>query len=285
MREDRLFDALVIEENYIENVAKVVHLHNYYQFIFIRSGVGKHYINGEVTDLNKGDLFFISPSDQHSIKITSPSVISSIKFSEYSKGKLRSLQKAWKGEFPGLKKGRSPLNIKVKFSERDEQIVNGIFDLFNSLKHEILINEAIIHLQLITLVAIIERNLSYNADSITPLKGVSGPNKSLEILLTYIHRHILRTELLTATHIAAHQGVSVHYIGTYFKKLTGLAMKDYINQCRQTIIERKLLSTELSVTQLAAEFNFTDESHFNKSFKKHWGMSPLKYREQHHKKE
>lgn len=281
MRQDKIFDALVIEENSVEQKAKVMHLHNYYQFVMIRSGSGKHYLNGEVTDFCAGNLFFTSPKDQHSFEFSEPAVLITIKFSEYSKGKLKSLQKGWKGEFPGLKKGRSPLNIKIRFSVKDELVVSAIFDLLYTLKDEINKNEPIIHLQIVALVSVIERNLSFNPGTVESSKGKAASNPSLERLLAYIHRHISRTEMLTAAKIAAHQGVSVHYIGAYFKKLAGMTLKDYINECRQTIIERKLLSTEFSVTQLAENFNFTDESHFNKSFKKYWGMSPLKYREKH----
>lgn len=283
MRQSRFFDSFIIEDNEVEWKDKVIHLHNYYQFIFIRSGSGKHYLNGEVTDFGEGTLFFTSPQDEHSFEISSPTRIGSIKINEFGKGKLKSLQKALKGEFPGLKKGRSPLNIKVVFSEYDEKIVTGIFDLFNLLKQEIIQNEPLIHLQVVTLVSVIERNLSYGIKTVKDLKGVPAHQKSLERLFAYIHRHISRTEMLTATKIAAHHGVSVHYIGALFKKLAGMTLQDYINDCRQNIIERKLMTTELSITQLAADFNFTDESHFNKSFKKYWGMSPLKYREQQQK--
>lgn len=285
MRQSRFFDSFIIEENGVDEHRKVIHLHNYYQFIFIRAGSGKHYLNGEVTDFQKGNLFFTSPKDEHSFEISNPARICSVKFNELSKGKLKSLQKALKGEFAGLKKGRSLLNIKVVFSARDEQIAAGIFDLLNLLKEEIIQNESLIHLQLIMLVSLIERNLSYGIRTVKDLTGVPEHNKSLERLLAYIHRHISSTEMLTAVKIAEHHGISAHYIGVYFKKLAGMTLQNYINECRQNIIERKLLTTELSVTQLAADFNFTDESHFNKSFKKYWGVSPLKYRMQQKNKE
>jgi len=280
MHQDKQFDPLVIVEEEVIKRDDVVHLHNYYQFIFIRSGTGMHYLNGEKTEFNPGNLFFISPADKHAFEINSTSVMISVRFTAYGKGKIKSLQKAWKGEFAGLKKGRSPLNIKVTFSEKDLPLISAIFDLLNILKKDLLSNEALIYLQIVSLVSIIERNLTYGANSVKTLK-TTNPKQTTDLLYTYIHRHISRPEMLTAAKIAAHHGLSEHYIGVYFKKATGTVLKDYINECRQTIIGRKILSLQFSVGQLTAEFNFTDESHFNKSFKKYWGVSPSKYRELH----
>jgi len=279
MHQDKQFEPLVIVEEEVIHLDKVVHLHNYYEFVFIKSGTGKHYLNGETTDFIAGDLFFISPVDKHAFEINRTSVICSVRFTEYGKGRIKSLQQAFNGEFSTLKKGRSPLNIKVNFSEKDLKLVTAIIDLMSLLKNDILSNEAMIYLQIVALVAIIERNLSYSSHMVDTLKISNDPKKTLEMLYTYIHRHISNPEQLTATKIAAHSGHSAHYIGVYFKRNAGVTLKDYINECRQTIIGRKLLSNEFSVNQLTAAFNFTDESHFNKSFKKHWGMSPSKYRE------
>jgi len=284
MRQDKQFDDIIIAEEQPDPLKGMVHQHNYYQFIYIKAGSGRHFLNGENTSFCAGDLFFISPRDQHSFEIDTPAKTISIRFSEHSKGKIKSLQEAWKGEFPGLKKGRSPLNIKVNFSEKDLELVEGIFNLLSLVKNELLINESLIYLQIIALVSLIERNLSYGTSKIEQLKPTPDPKKSIELLLTYINRHISRPEMLTATQMAEQHGVSVHYIGAYFKRHAGMTVKGYINQCRQTIIVRKLLSSTYSVSRLAADFNYTDESHFNKSFKKYWGMSPSIYRQIHQKK-
>ncbi|WP_442588980.1 AraC family transcriptional regulator [Pedobacter sp. AW31-3R] len=278
MYQEKQFESIVILEHHVEHVDKVLHLHNFYEFIFVKSGSGLHHINGETTAFGKGNLFFISPSDQHSLEIDVSSVLISIRFTEQAKARIKAMQKAWKGDFSGLKKGRSPLNIKVTFSERDVEIVEGIFQLFSLLKEEILSNESIIYVQLIALVSLIERNLSYGNSNVVNLYTLPSQKKSVEFLLAYINRHISNPEMLTATHLAEEHGLSVHYIGLYFKQHAGITLQGYINKCRQTIIARKLLSSELSVTQLAADFRFTDVSHFNKSFKKYWGVSPAKYR-------
>jgi len=279
MRQDKQFDAFVITESHIEQLDKKIHYHNYYEFIFIKSGAGNHYKNGEVTPFTSGDLFFISPADQHLLEISTPSVIMSIRFTEYAKGRLKGMQKSWKDEvLPGLKKGRSLLNIKVTFSVEDLKVVEGIFNVFSALKDNLMRNETIIYLQLIALVSVIERNLTYGNGVVAQVRLTQRPKKSVESLLAYVNKHISKPELLTAKQMAGRYGYSVHYIGLYFKQHAGVTLQEYINQCRHTIIARKLVYGSLSITQLAADFNFTDVSHFNRSFKKYWGVTPSNYR-------
>ncbi|EDM34298.1 transcription regulator [Pedobacter sp. BAL39] len=278
MAQERQFDSLVITAQEVTHVEKHLHIHNYYQFIFIKSGRGKHHLNGEVMTFGPGDLFFVSPQDEHSFEIDTVSELINVRFSEYGKGKLKTLQKAWTEEFAGLKKGRSLLNIKVTFSAQDLLVVERIFELLALLKDEVQHNEAVIYIQLIALVSLIERNLSYGTGTIAELKVAPDRRKSVELLLSYINRHISQPEKLSAAALAAKHGLSVHYIGLYFKQHLGMNLQAYINECRQTIIARKLLQGSASIAELAAEFNFTDVSHFNKRFKQHWGLSPRQYR-------
>jgi len=280
MRQDKQFESLVVVEHRVEKLEKIIHLHNYYEFIFIKSGAGNHYLNDELTTFTAGNLFFISPRDRHSLEIAEPATLISIRFNEYAKGRIKALQKKWKGEFSSLKKGRSQLNIKVSFADKDVQVAAAIFNLLSTLKNDILSNEAIIYLQLIALVSLIERNLSYGKDTVTQLQSPLVREKS-ESLLAYIHRHISRPEMLTAAKIAAHHGCSVNYIGLYFKNKIGMNLQAYVNQCRQTIIGRKLLTSDVTIAELVAGFGFTDASHFNKSFKRYWGMSVSAYRLTH----
>lgn len=278
MRQDKQFDSLVIVEEEIEHLDKIIHYHNYYLFIYIKSGSGNHYLNGESTPFVGGNVFFISPRDQHSLEINTSSVIISVRFTEYAKGKLKALQKEWKGDFSGFKKGRSPLNIKIVFPEKDLQIADRLFSLLSVMKNDVISNEAIIYIQLIALVSLIERNLSYGNDAVEKLSPLSTQYKKAELLLSYINRHISKPEMLSAAKLATHSGISVHYIGLYFKQHNGMTVQAYINHCRQTIIARKLRSGEFTIAQLTADFGFTDASHFNKSFKKYWGMSASRYR-------
>lgn len=72
--------------------------------------------------------------------------------------------------------------------------------------------------------------------------------------------------------------MSVKYFGTYFKNMTGKTPFDYLNEYRIEKAARKLLNTDMSVTDIAYSCGFNDLSYFIKTFKKINSVSPGKYR-------
>lgn len=70
-----------------------------------------------------------------------------------------------------------------------------------------------------------------------------------------------------------------HFIRT-FKKEVGTTPNAYIISKRMEMAQLLLLTTDNSIKVIAMQIGFTDDSYFNKSFRKHSGMSPQQYREQ-----
>ncbi|WP_315823771.1 helix-turn-helix domain-containing protein [Paraflavitalea speifideaquila] len=63
-------------------------------------------------------------------------------------------------------------------------------------------------------------------------------------------------------------GISLHYLGRYFKKQTGETLQQYITHYKLRLIEARLLHSDRRIGEIAAELQFTDESHLNRLFKK-----------------
>ncbi|WP_222596927.1 helix-turn-helix domain-containing protein [Chitinophaga pinensis] len=73
-------------------------------------------------------------------------------------------------------------------------------------------------------------------------------------------------------------GISLAYLGRYFKKHTGKTMQDYIASYKTKLIENRLRYSTMRLSEIVDELGFADESHFNKFFKKQKGMNPSEYR-------
>ena len=95
-------------------------------------------------------------------------------------------------------------------------------------------------------------------------------------ILSYIRENFDKP--ITLEDMAKMAEMSVKYFGTYFKNMTGKTPFDYLNEYRIEKAARKLLNTDLSVTEIAYTCGFNDLSYFIKTFKRINKTSPGKYR-------
>lgn len=88
---------------------------------------------------------------------------------------------------------------------------------------------------------------------------------------------------ITAAKTAEHFGYNHDYAGKLFKSVTGVGLKEYI--CSQKIkkAENLLLSTALTVKQIAASLGYPDENLFIKFFKYHEEITPTEYRSRYNR--
>lgn len=85
-------------------------------------------------------------------------------------------------------------------------------------------------------------------------------------------------ENVTVSEIADRYGYNVDYIGKLFKANFGLSLKKYIALQRLNLAKDLLLTTMLSVKQIAGEIGYADENAFVKFFVYHEKMSPTVFR-------
>ncbi|MBE6793256.1 MAG: helix-turn-helix transcriptional regulator [Ruminococcaceae bacterium] len=85
-------------------------------------------------------------------------------------------------------------------------------------------------------------------------------------------------EPLTLSDVAEYLGISPNYLSTLFHQTTGVSFRDHLCQVRVEAGKRLLLSTDLSLVEIAVAVGFPDQSYFCKVFKKHVGLTPGKFR-------
>ena len=109
-------------------------------------------------------------------------------------------------------------------------------------------------------------------------EGGLSPQR-LQQAIDFIQAHL--DEKITLEAIAQHINLSVHYFCELFAQSMGTPPYRYVLQQR---IERakQLLKNqkELSLTQIALDCGFANQSHFTKHFRKFSGMTPKSYRNQ-----
>jgi AraC family transcriptional regulator, L-rhamnose operon regulatory protein RhaS len=94
----------------------------------------------------------------------------------------------------------------------------------------------------------------------------------------YIKQHIYEPEKLGIVHLSEIFNYAPDYVSIYFKRHTGESLKQYITKYKMKLIEIRLLYSQLTVSEVADEFGYLDESHFCKQFKKFTGRTPTAFR-------
>lgn len=72
--------------------------------------------------------------------------------------------------------------------------------------------------------------------------------------------------------------VSPKYLSDTVKRISGKSVSTHINRAAVSIIKSYLNDSDMSITQIADEMNFTSVSYFSRYCVKHLGMSPSEYR-------
>lgn len=97
--------------------------------------------------------------------------------------------------------------------------------------------------------------------------------------LGFIHCNFRRN--IKAADAAAFVGYSPNYFSAEFKKETGVEFQKYLRDLRLDFAMNLLKFSKLSVTEVCFESGFNTLPHFSQSFKKRFGKSPDKIKEEH----
>lgn len=96
--------------------------------------------------------------------------------------------------------------------------------------------------------------------------------------LEYIHLNI--NKALSVEDVAAFVGISRGYLSRIFSKFISQSPKQYILSCRINKAKSLLLSTNMSIKEIASEVGYETTSDFTKVFKRLTGYAPTEYKKE-----
>ncbi len=115
-------------------------------------------------------------------------------------------------------------------------------------------------------------SFSENPDEVTT-KNVAS------LVHEYIHQHY--AEEINLNLLAASFNYSPSYLTKIFFAKYNQAPSHYLTRLRMQKARQLLSSTDYSVHQIGVSVGYPDQSYFSRFFKKHVGVSPQKYRDEH----
>jgi AraC-like DNA-binding protein len=250
------------------------HQHSFFELVYILSGTGMQCINKSKFRYQAGHMFLITPEDCHSFDIETTTEFVFLRFNNiYIQSKSVYTDNIQRLEFILQHANHQPGCILRNHA--DKSLVRPMIEAIirEHVNRDIYNRELVQHL-VNTIIVVVARNIA----KYLPEQVEQGTGEKALDILQYIQQHISDPEKIRTEEISKRFGVSVSYLGRYFKRHTNETMQQYINSYRLKMVEHRLLHSDMRMGEIVYELGFTDESHLNKFFRKQKGISPTAFR-------
>jgi AraC-like DNA-binding protein len=277
MKQERLYLPFDIEFVTLEEYPKGSRHNSFFELIYIFSGTGMQYINQHKFNYRAGNLFLLTPQDVHSFEISSSTQFFFLRFNEYHIKATSGNEKDTIKRMEFILQNASHLPGCILKNKVDKPLIASLVgNIIQESSHQQLYHKKIIEQIVNAIITIVARNIALKL----PKNIKENTGETVLDILHYIQENIFEPSRLRAEQISRHFGISLSYMGRYFKKQTGETLQQYLTNYKLRLVESRLLHSDMRIGEIAYEFNFVDESHLNRSFKKLKGVSPTEYRKQ-----
>ncbi|WP_206885716.1 helix-turn-helix domain-containing protein [Alicyclobacillus mali (ex Roth et al. 2021)] len=93
----------------------------------------------------------------------------------------------------------------------------------------------------------------------------------------FLRQHV--TAPLRMADVSAHVGLHLHHLAELFKRETGRTLRQALSEFRMQRAMELLRETHLSIGEIAAMLQFSDQSHFTRCFRQYTGATPKTFRD------
>jgi len=226
------------------------HFHDSFELIYVLSGEVNITLHSDKKSVNKGEFFLIPPAVAHSIDSSDNSCFFIAVFSQ-----------DFASEFSG-----KALKLNFYHFTADETVL-ALFEKY--MLYPPSYNRYMIKSCLYALCASANTALADTPVFDTDLQFTFKVNK-------YISENFKFD--ITRKSIASALNYEEHYFSSLFSKHMNMNLKQYINIHRFAFSQKLLISTNMSITQIASECGFKSIRSFNKIFRDLSGTTPVSYR-------
>jgi AraC family L-rhamnose operon regulatory protein RhaS len=249
-----------------------LHRHTHYELIYILHGVGTHHLNGQHYPYQTDDLFLCSPRDAHRFDIAQATRFCLIKlnlsFLLAANDTFAQVQPLFEVDaapepFVFDAATRAYLRSQVEFCIREF-----------AERHFMYANT--IHANVLNVLVLLARER--RRQQAHPGQSAASADNLVPAIIHYLHAHLREPAQLVTSVIATNFHLNPTYIGQYFRRHTGQTLKTFIQKSRVRAVQLQLEFSDKTVSQLAFEYGYTDESHLIKAFRTQLAETPIQYR-------
>ena len=263
-----------IDESAIGAVANIVHRHQFYEIIFIDEADGEHIVDYSTYDDLKNVVFLIRQGQTHYWRNVTRAKGVLICFNEaFLFESCISRSSMWEAQLFKEISESPAIYMSYELSESMRNIVKQMLKEYQEKKQDYAqILRSYLNIMLIQF-------YRYHRMAEDHENGVSFRLSANQ--LSYRFQKLLDqkvAENLSVTEYAQILGVSQGNLNKQLKEQIGYPAGTLIRNAQIMEIKRLLVSTELSISEIAETMNFSDTAYLCRAFKRETGVSPSNYR-------
>lgn len=251
---------------------KYPHRHDFFEVLYLKKGSGFHVIDGNNYEIKPPCVFFMSRGQAHKLELSQDIegylFIFTADFYLLNRADQNRLI-----EFPffyTIHQDNPPLQLENESDIRflEDLFRKGIDEISRPEGYSVEMLRSILDLILTTCAA------RYQAPEnlMNKGKGQILVKRFFHFLEENHHKNLSLNEY------ARMIGVTANHLTQTIKQLTGKTSSEIIKDKQLLEIKRLLVHTSLSVSEIAAQLNFDDQSYFTKFFKRETGYTPMQFR-------
>ena len=258
----------------------VLHNHHFVEIVYVVQGSCTNFMKDASFPLKTGDVCILAPNAMHALSCTNDSscivnIMVNRKFFDHNFLGYLSGGQLLVNFLEGILYGKTTSPYLLFPTDNDEwleslaqRMITETVQQPHAYEHSIrlLASEFLLHLV-----------REYEMDAIVPNQASHSQNGLIVAVLGYLHVNYSKT---TLTDTAEYFGYSPSYLSRMLRDNTGMTFNAIINQLQMEHAAEMLLAGQKSVTEIAHDVGCFDSSHFNKKFKKYFGILPRYYTEQ-----
>ncbi|WP_158560543.1 AraC family transcriptional regulator [Paenibacillus contaminans] len=253
-----------------------LHHHDFVELSYIFEGSGFETINGRSYALRPGTVSFLQTHHMHRIECEPGKTLRKFCCMFDINMLIGSpFDHEW---YRPLFRSGSELQPIFMLSEADARRMSAICeDLLTEYESEARLGRnSLLCAKLVEALLLFVRNGIAEREQDASVRSGTEPNAAIWPILQHVHTHY--TGKLTLDDLSKKFRLSVPHISRSFKEHIGKSFLDYVHELRVESAASLLISTDMSITDVAVEAGFESFRTFSRVFRESKGMTPSEYR-------
>ncbi len=250
-----------------------LHHHNFAELSLVIEGSAVEVLNGRRHELGRGSVSFLLPHHLHEIGIEPGTTLTKY----CCMFDLNMLFTAPDDHSIGHKLLKTGNELPSHYELTEDQtlhLTRIMEELFLEYHSHDFGKNTLIRSKLLEVLVYLVRTRPDGEAAMLPLN--EERKKGVFDILQYIHLHY--SQPLTLTILAEHLNWNPSYLSHIFKRQIGRSFIEYLHELRIGMASSLLLTTKLTVSEIALEVGFDNFRTFSRVFKEQKGVSPKEFR-------